>query len=456
MNRRDFLLRASLATGAVALGNPLFSRMARAADDTDHYFVFCYFEGGWDQLLALDPRDPAVFTEDRARETGIDPAYRMLPQRFSRAPIDAGPFQLGPAVGELAELAEAFSVVRGVNMGTLTHEVGRRFFITGRPPSGLQARGSSIATVATSQLGADRPVPHLAHRVESYNEAEPAYATALQVGAVGTLQYVLQEDLGIPTGIRPNVKGALGAYWEKRAAALDCATEDAAGGSHQAALYRANRERARVMVGVRDEEARRLYEYFRFEDGGNAEVRQRYGFGPGQQESPYGRAALASQAIKTGLSRVVSVVLGDNLDTHDGSWANDQSARLEAGFNALARLIRDLRDSEAPGGGSFLDKTTIVAFSEFARTPRLNARNGRDHHLANSALLCGAGIRGGLAYGASSDNGMGSTLVDLATGAPDEGGRNIGPDHVMSTLLAAGGLDYSVMRSEPLQGLLTT
>ena len=144
MNRRDFLVRTGLTAGALSLGDGLLARAAHAAGETDHYFVFCYYEGGWDQLLALDPRDPAEFNEGNLPETGIQPAYERLPPQFSRAPIDAGPFRLGPCVGELAQLGEHFSLMRGLNMATLTHEVGRRYLITGRPPSGLTAPGSPV------------------------------------------------------------------------------------------------------------------------------------------------------------------------------------------------------------------------------------------------------------------------------------------------------------------------
>lgn len=445
MNRREFLWRTGLATGALTLGGGLFGRLAHAAVEKDRYFVFCYFEGGWDQLLALDPRDPADFNEGNMRETGIQPAYDLLPAQFSRRPIDAGPFRLGPCTGSLAELSDHFSVVRGINMATLTHEVGRRYFITGRAPAGLTARGSSIATICCGQLDPDRPVPHLAHLVESYNVEEPAYAAAMPIAAVDHLQYILQEDLGLPSDVPANVKGALGAYWRK---ARECAPEEGAAASKLAAIYRENRARAREVV------ASNLHRAFQFNSPEMSAVRQRYGFGQGQQETPMGRAALAAQAIKTGLSRVVSVALSTGLDTHDGTWAGQHSVGLEAGFESLARLIRDLRDSEAPGGGSFLSKTTLVAFSEFSRTPRLNERNGRDHHLGSSALVAGAGLRPGQVIGRSSDLAMGPELIDLATGRPDEGGISLQPEHVLTTVLQAAGMDASVLRSAPIPALL--
>lgn len=444
MNRRDFMWRLGLGAGAMSLGAGLLGQRAQAQRlvQTDRYFIFCYFAGGWDHLLGLDPRDPRIFTDDARFETGIQPAYDRIPARFSRTPFDAGPFSLGPCAAALVPLAEHFSVVRGINMATLTHEVGRRYFITGRQPAGLTARGSSVATIAASQLDLSGvPVPHLAHGVESYNVDLPAAAGAMPVAAVGHLRYILQENLGIPTDVPPNVKGALAAHWAQ-------APVDAFARSRKALIYAENRQRAREVV------ISQLYSRFAFDSPETAAVRAHYGFAPGNIETPFGRAALAATALKSGLSRVVSVVLADGLDTHDGTWANDHSTRLDAGFTALARLIEDLRDSEAPSGGSLLSKTTLVAFSEFGRTARLNERNGRDHLLGNSALLAGAGINGGQLIGSSSDRAMGPELIDLGTGRADEAGISLTPEHVMTTALKAAGMDASSLRSAPIPGLL--
>lgn len=445
MNRRDFLLRSGLAAGAFALSNTVMSRVAKAAENGDHYFIFVYFEGGWDSLIGLDPRDPTVFTDNEATATGIQPGYNRLPAQYSRQMIDAGPFMLGPCIGELAPIADQYSIVRGINMATLTHEVGRRYFITGQPPSGLTARGNSVATLAAGQMEADRPVPHLSHLVESYNVDQPAYAAAMPVAAVDHVQYILQENLGIPTNVAPNVRGALGAYWQKT---RDCSPHRGASATKLGDIYRSNRARARDVV------TSTLYRQFQFNSPETAAVRAHYGLN-NQLETPFGRAALAAQALKVGLSRVVSVTLANALDTHDNTWANDHSARLEAGFSALARLITDLGATEAPGGGgSMLDKTTIIAYSEFQRTPRINERNGRDHHLGNCALVAGAGIKPGLVIGGSSDRGMGPELVNLQTGQPDEGGISLSPEHVLTTVLQAGGCDAASLRSAPIPALL--
>jgi uncharacterized protein (DUF1501 family) len=52
-----------------------------------------------------------------------------------------------------------------------------------------------------------------------------------------------------------------------------------------------------------------------------------------------------------------------------------------------------------------LDDTLVACLSEFGRTPRINARAGRDHwgHVF-SVALAGGGLRGGVVHGASDND----------------------------------------------------
>src|SRR5205823_5850502 len=60
--RRTLLKAASAFAGSTLLGGLSFKAFAQATNlaAPDRCFVFVYFSGGWDQLLAFDPRDPAV------------------------------------------------------------------------------------------------------------------------------------------------------------------------------------------------------------------------------------------------------------------------------------------------------------------------------------------------------------------------------------------------------------
>ncbi len=63
---------------------------------------------------------------------------------------------------------------------------------------------------------------------------------------------------------------------------------------------------------------------------------------------------------------------------------------------AYSALLEDLAQR------GLLDQTLVVQMGEFGRTPKINARGGRDHwgHVF-SASLAGGGVRGGQVIGAS-------------------------------------------------------
>jgi uncharacterized protein (DUF1501 family) len=76
----------------------------------------------------------------------------------------------------------------------------------------------------------------------------------------------------------------------------------------------------------------------------------------------------------------------------------DQGANLDAGLSAL------LGDLQSRG---LLADTLVVLCSEFGRSPKINSRNGRDHHpKVFSTLLAGGPVKGGTIYGASDKDGV--------------------------------------------------
>ena len=153
------------------------------------------------------------------------------------------------------------------------------------------------------------------------------------------------------------------------------------------------------------------------------------------------RLLLAVTALTLGLSRCVSISVTDSLDTHYDDWYRFQTARQMRGFNVIATILDDLGSRPHPRGGSWLDRVTVLAFSEFSRTAMLNAQFGRDHHLMNGCLLAGGGIRGGVVVGASTNTGgMLPSPTNVDTGAPDATGEIIYPEHVVQTLLTLGGI----------------
>lgn len=110
-------------------------------------------------------------------------------------------------------------------------------------------------------------------------------------------------------------------------------------------------------------------------------------------------------------------------DTHQNNFnaVKSLSGELDAGW---ASLMSDLRDR------GLLESTTILWMGEFGRTPKINDNAGRDHFPAAwTCVFAGGGIKGGQAYGKTSEDG-----TEVVEGKVDVG-------DVLATLCAALGVD---------------
>ncbi len=155
------------------------------------------------------------------------------------------------------------------------------------------------------------------------------------------------------------------------------------------------------------------------------------------------------------MAQCITIQLADNLDTHDDSWQDSHPNDLRAGFSALAQLVDDLAETADPArGGSLLDHTTILAFSEFGRTALLNSRGGRDHSLTSSCMLIGAGISTNTVIGASGDAGMPPRAIDPMTGVPDDAGLMLSPTHIAASMMQSAGYDTQALRADGLPCLM--
>jgi uncharacterized protein (DUF1501 family) len=153
-----------------------------------------------------------------------------------------------------------------------------------------------------------------------------------------------------------------------------------------------------------------------------------------------GQALIAAQAITQNISQAVSISLTGSVDHHDDDWETLHAPTLRGAFDALADLIAFLA-SKPLGQGTYLDKTIILCISDFARTPGLNPRGGRDHHLFSSCLVAGGGIQGNLVIGETTENYEGQA-IDPDTGMLDPGGVIVRPPDVHATIFKAMGLSY--------------
>lgn len=107
---------------------------------------------------------------------------------------------------------------------------------------------------------------------------------------------------------------------------------------------------------------------------------------------------------------------GQNFETH-----RELCADLD---QAMSALLDDL------GERGMLENTLVITLGEFGRTPNINASLGRDHFAnAWSCSLSGCGVRGGVAYGKTDEDGH-----NVADGQVQAG-------DLFATILSALGID---------------
>ena len=419
----------------------------------DRYYIFCKFSGGWDTLLSLDPRDPALFTAANESQTLINPGYDLLLSQ----PPDGGPVYrpntpLGPLGGYLGDLLyppyiDHIAIVRGLNMMTLSHDVGSIRARTGRAPLGTRPRGSSAASWLAYHYGANDLIPNLAVFEDVYNNDLPNYASPLSASNVADLVSILTPAVDPLSPLaRDQVNLLLANAYACPDAIASPFKQDSAHYANQADVVVQQNLGSQfdVMAETAEMEAIRDLYGIKVADSGEA------------------RAALAVRAITSGACRCASVVLAMGLDGHEAAtWEYEQGTNQVAGFKAIARMIDDLSATEIPDGSgdSYFDRTNIIAYSEFSRTPRMNAYGGRDHWLANAFLLAGADIQGGQVLGGTSDVGMEPLPIDVTTGQLDPvSGVTLRPAHIYQALFHAAGFDTADdpadLRVDPLLPLL--
>lgn len=159
-------------------------------------------------------------------------------------------------------------------------------------------------------------------------------------------------------------------------------------------------------------------------------------------------AATAFDCFQRGLSRCAMLAYdgwcAEGWDTHKDNTS--QSRNFEDLFAYLGGVVAELDSRPGLAGGTLAEDVTIVVFSEMGRSPRLNPWGGKDHWTFTSAMLFGAGVRGGQSIGMVDTEARGIP-IDLATGATG-GGTSLVTGHLGSTVLSLGGLDGRALTGE--------
>lgn len=151
-----------------------------------------------------------------------------------------------------------------------------------------------------------------------------------------------------------------------------------------------------------------------------AAVRELYG------NSGWGQAALLCRRLVEAGATFVTL----NTDSSSNMW--DNHAQVEKYFKImlpaydrmLSALIADLVER------GLYERVVVLVWGEFGRTPRINARGGRDHWgKAGCALVGGGGLRGGQVIGTTTSKGE------------EPASRPVSPADVLATLYNRLGIE---------------
>jgi uncharacterized protein (DUF1501 family) len=127
-------------------------------------------------------------------------------------------------------------------------------------------------------------------------------------------------------------------------------------------------------------------------------MKERYGIGKSATDD-FGRQCLLARRLAEAGVRYIEMSYG-NWDQHNGLRKNLE--KNCAGVDQpLAALLQDLRER------GMLEDTLVIWGGEFGRTPHVKKDDGRDHnHTGFSFWMAGGGIKGGMRYGATDENGI--------------------------------------------------
>jgi len=311
---RRHLLGGLGAAGLLSLGG-VRMRRASAASGKPPLVVAITFNGGWDTLLTLDPRSATEFTDP---DGFIYPGYSLaasgdpLINDALAATNGTGVFtdggtglSFGPSIpASLRALAPELCLVRGVDMGTLTHAVGKRYNLTGKFPRGLSANGSSLGTrVAYGGLGFDQDtppaLPNLVIGMETYNEGLDATVSGVAINNFDDFEEIVNA-LRPETLLAPKAQAALETFLDR----TTCA-ELRADGAQRTTTYEASRASAAILssgdlwqsfdVLGNPDLASSLLVHFGISDFSSLD---------NERAESYGAAMIACQALASGTSAI--------------------------------------------------------------------------------------------------------------------------------------------------------
>ena len=357
-------------------------------------FIFQY--GGLSQLDSWDPK-PHSAAEVRG-------PYQPIPTAVPG-------FQVGELMPRLATLADRYAVIRSMSHNVPVHDIANKMLLAGQslPAADAPSFGAVVSKLRPSTASVPSHV-WLQKFGGGAAPPDPAYLTGGFLGMAHSplLIGVSQDDHPANPAFRvkafDTAEGVSLGRLDARRQLLDRVESPAT-----AALPETHSKfRDRAFDLLAGSQARKAFDI----EQEAPPVRDRYG------RHPLGQNLLLARRLVEAGVRLVNVVAWTGLAQGEmflsfETWDMHGNAGIDIfanGWNGLGWALPKcdeavsalLEDLSARG---LLDSTLVVLVGEFGRTPRISkgaAAIGRDHWPnCYSAMLAGAGVRGGTVYGSS-------------------------------------------------------
>lgn len=391
LDRRSFLKVGMLGSCGLSLSELLRQEANAGATPvpTDKSVIILWMRGGPSHIDMWDTK-PDAPVEFRGE--------------FGTTSTNVPGIQLGDLLPMCARVMDKWSIIRSLHHGNAGHSAGDQILFTGYPP-GPNPNDNvmpSCGSIVAEQLG------HLTPELPSYVMI-PRMVPGTNSAHLG-VAYKPFETIADPAGSGPfrvpNFQLASGLSVNRLAdrqellKSFDRLRSSADPSGEMEAIDRFGAKAWDILCSPKAQKAFDL-------DSEPREVRERYGFMPAFDPGASDRCGAPAWSQRILLARRL-VEAGVRLVTVDLRWWDTHVLgfdSLRRGFlprfdRAYSALIEDL---ESRG---LMDSTLVVAWGEFGRTPRVNAKAGRDHYPnVFSAALAGGRVQGGRVVGSSDSKG---------------------------------------------------
>jgi len=361
LSRRDFLsttARVGLGMSSLSFLPTFLTGGEKKIMAKAEHVIYLYMLGGMSHIDTFDPKPG----------TDVQGSFKTIKTNTGE--------MLGEHLPNLARQMDKIALIRSMTSKEGSHVRGRYFMHTNFPPLGTIVHPSMGSWILKGK--------------GRLNQNLPGYVLVGRMNAGAGFFGSAYEPLRVPNPQKGLIdvappKGITESKVRERLALLDeLDKEFRKKYSHQnVQTYSKYYQEATRMMFSEDVKAFDL-------NREDLTIRQRYG------QNNFGQGCLMARRLVENGVRFVEVTL-NGWDTHNDNFERVQklSGILDRGLGAL---LADLEQRK------LLSKTLVVLTTEFGRTPRINGRDGRDHYpRVFSALLAGAGIKGGQIYGSSDE-----------------------------------------------------